>query len=114
MSSDKLRERLQFMRVDAETRRALQAAKASIEAGLSSGLDQFYDQIRQEPSVAKFFSGEQHIDAAKSAQARHWMRIASGEFSDDYMASVQRIGETHARIGLKPQWYIGGYGLILE
>lgn len=114
MSSDKLRERLEFMRVDAETRRALLGAKGPIEAGLATGLNQVYDQIRKEPSVARFFSGEQHIDAAKSAQARHWVRIASGEFSDDYMASVQRIGETHARIGLKPQWYIGGYALILD
>ncbi len=114
MSSDKLRERLEFMRVNAETRQALGGAKGAIEKGPSIGLDQFYDQIRREPSVSRFFSGEQHIDGAKSAQARHWMRIASGEFSDDYMASVQRIGETHARIGLKPQWYIGGYGLILD
>ncbi|WP_135211674.1 methyl-accepting chemotaxis protein [Vitreimonas flagellata] len=114
MSSDKLRERLEFMRVNAETRQALGGAKGAIEKGLSIGLDQFYEQIRREPSVSRFFSGEQHIDGAKSAQARHWMRIASGEFSDDYMASVQRIGETHARIGLKPQWYIGGYGLILD
>lgn len=114
MSSDKLRERLAFMRIDADTRRALQGAKAPIEAGLSIGLDRFYDQIRGEPAVSRFFSDESHVDKAKSAQARHWMRIASGEFSDDYMASVQRIGETHARIGLEPQWYIGGYGLILD
>jgi methyl-accepting chemotaxis protein len=114
MSSDKLRERLSFMRVDAETRRALLDAKAPIEQGLGKGLDEFYDQLRRTPEVSQFFSGEQHIDAAKSAQARHWMRIASGEFSDDYTKSVQRIGETHARIGLKPQWYIGGYGLILN
>ncbi|UPT65169.1 MAG: hypothetical protein M0D54_02515 [Hyphomonadaceae bacterium JAD_PAG50586_4] len=45
MSSDKLRERLEFMRVGAETRRALGGAKGAIEKGLSIGLDQFYDQI---------------------------------------------------------------------
>lgn len=114
MSTDKLQERLNFMRLDTEARGALQRAKALIEAGLSTGLDRFYEQVRKVPAVAKFFSGEQHIGAAKGAQARHWSRIASGEFSADYYASVQRIGETHARIGLEPQWYIGGYGLILE
>ncbi|MBN8605419.1 MAG: globin-coupled sensor protein [Caulobacterales bacterium] len=114
MSSDILRERLSFMRVDADTRRALLGAKGPIEQGIGKGLDEFYDQLRRTPEVSRFFSGEQQIDTAKSAQARHWMRIASGEFSDDYTKSVQRIGETHARIGLKPQWYIGGYGMILN
>ena len=114
MSTDKLQERLNFMRLDAEARGALQRAKGLIEAGLSTGLDRFYEQVRKVPAVAKFFSGEQHIGAAKGAQARHWSRIASGEFNADYYASVQRIGETHARIGLEPKWYIGGYGLILD
>jgi methyl-accepting chemotaxis protein len=114
VSTDKLQERLSFMRLDADARAALQRAKGLIEVAISTGLDRFYEQVRKVPTVAKFFSGEQHIGAAKGAQARHWSRIAAGEFSADYYASVQRIGETHARIGLEPQWYIGGYGLILE
>ncbi|MGE0742205.1 MAG: methyl-accepting chemotaxis protein [Hyphomonadaceae bacterium] len=114
MSADKLRERLAFIDMNAEARQALQGARSAIESGLPAGLDGFYAKVRGVPEVARFFSNEQHISAAKSAQARHWMRIASGEFSEDYNASVQRIGETHARIGLQPQWYIGGYALILE
>ena len=114
MSTDKLQERLDFMGLDAEARSALQRAKGAVEAGAATGLNRFYDQVRKVSSASKFFTGEQHLSAAKSAQARHWSRIASAEFSADYYESVQRIGETHARIGLEPKWCIGGYGLILE
>ncbi|GAM96600.1 methyl-accepting chemotaxis protein I [alpha proteobacterium U9-1i] len=114
MSADQLKDRLEFIRLDAAARGALQRAKGAIEKGLGAGLDRFYEQVRKVPAVSKFFSGEQHIGAAKGAQARHWVRIASGDFSSDYYASVQRIGETHARIGLEPKWYIGGYALMLE
>ena len=41
-------------------------------------------------------------------------KVASGEFDDSYAAKVRRIGATHARIGLEPRWYIGGYALVTE
>lgn len=44
---------------------------------------------------------------AQSPQADHWRIIAEGQFSE----GVRPIGETHARLGLEPQWQIGGYAL---
>lgn len=114
MSANHLRDRLEFVGMSGTSRGALAARKQLIEAALEEGLDRFYDQIRRTPSLRSLFGSEDHFGAARAAQARHWMRIASGEFSDDYLASVTRIGEAHARIGLKPQWYIAGYALILE
>ena len=77
-------------------------------------LELFYDKIRATPAVRKFFSDERRIDGAKSAQLRHWTTIVSGDFDQRYVESVRAIGNTHARIGLEPRWYIAGYALILE
>jgi methyl-accepting chemotaxis protein len=44
---------------------------------------------------------------------RHWLVIAEGRFDSAYVDSVRRIGRAHNRLGLSPQWYIGGYALIL-
>ena len=41
------------------------------------------------------------------------MRLFSGRFDADHFASVRKVGLTHSRIGLEPQWYIGGYAFIL-
>ena len=114
MSSEQLRERLDFIQFNSTAREALRDSQDVIRRAIGEGLDRFYDALRRTPAVSRFFSNDQHIDGAKSAQAAHWGRIASAEFSDDYYNSVRRIGETHARIGLKPQWYIGGYALIIE
>jgi methyl-accepting chemotaxis protein len=51
---------------------------------------------------------------AQSAQHRHWGFIARGEYQGDYLKNVRQIGETHARIGLEPRWYVAGYALVLE
>src|SRR5690606_37288597 len=60
------------------------------------------------------FSNDAHINRAKNAQLGHCANIAAGDFSGEYAAKVQTIGRVHARIGLEPRWYIGGYALIVE
>ena len=112
--STALNERLSFIQLDAETRRRLANAQPVIEGALGSSLDAFYTQVRAYPAVSRFFSSEQMISGAKSGQARHWSQIASARFDSTYTDSVQRIGGTHARIGLEPRWYIGGYALVLD
>ena len=52
--------------------------------------------------------------AAKGAQTGHWVNIANGDFSADYVNKVKTIGTVHARIGLEPRWYIGGYAIVLD
>jgi methyl-accepting chemotaxis protein len=106
--------RLEFMKIDGEAKTHLASLKPLIEAELPRGLDRFYDAVRAAPEVARFFSSDQHVAGAKNAQIGHWSNISSGNFNDDYCSKVRAIGATHARIGLEPKWYIGGYALILD
>ncbi|KQO75303.1 globin-coupled sensor protein [Rhizobium sp. Leaf262] len=109
-----LSERLEFLGLGPEQKRSLAALKPAITASLDASLDTFYKKARTVPDTAKFFSSEAHIQHAKSMQIKHWSRIASATFDSDYTAAVTAIGRTHARLGLEPRWYIGGYALILE
>jgi len=113
-NNSQLTERLDFLGLDSEQRQDLAALKTTIADTLSSSLDAFYKKARAVPETAKFFSSEAHIQHAKSMQVSHWTRIASGVFDADYTKAVSAIGRTHARLGLEPRWYIGGYALVLE
>jgi methyl-accepting chemotaxis protein len=113
-NNSQLTERLDFLGLDAEQRQDLAALKTTISGTLSSSLDAFYKKARAVPDTAKFFSSEAHIQHAKSMQVSHWTRISSGVFDADYTKAVSAIGRTHARLGLEPRWYIGGYALVLE
>lgn len=113
-NNSQLTERLDFLGLDAEQRQDLAALKPTITGTLSSSLDAFYKKARAVPDTAKFFSSEAHIQHAKSMQVSHWTRISSGVFDADYTKAVSAIGRTHARLGLEPRWYIGGYALVLE
>ncbi|KAF0186100.1 MAG: sensor histidine kinase/response regulator [Hyphomonadaceae bacterium] len=113
MSESEIEKRLKFLDINEGTKTLLRDMAPFIESALPNILTDFYSVIVQWPELARFYTDKLAINSAKSAQLRHWGMIFTGTFSDDYVASVRRIGETHARIGLKPQWYIGGYAIIV-
>ncbi|MGV2114390.1 methyl-accepting chemotaxis protein [Agrobacterium salinitolerans] len=112
--SQSVERRLDFMQLDQEGRAGIRSLKALVERELPHGLDKFYAQLRKTPEASRFFSSDDHISRAKGAQMGHWVNIADGNFNEDYVAKVRTIGTVHARIGLEPQWYIGGYAIILD
>jgi len=106
--------RLEFLQLDDDGRAAIRSLKAIVDRELPNGLDRFYDQLRQTPRVKRFFSSEEHIGRAKSGQEGHWKNIANGDFSEEFVQKVRIIGHVHAKIGLAPRWYMGGYAIVLD
>ncbi|KUL96289.1 hypothetical protein DK26_05380 [Bosea sp. WAO] len=113
-SSSALSERLQFMKLDKAALDSIRSARPIIMEALPRALDDFYDQVRAFPETKAFFSDEPEIAGAKSKQIAHWDMISGGRFDEGYVSAVSKVGQVHARIGLAPRWYIGGYGLVLE
>ncbi len=105
--------RLQFLKIDQNTRDLLAEIKPLLEPELPRILGAFYEHISSYPEVQEKFSSNAMVDGAKNAQTKHWANILTGRFDESYVSSVQRIGMTHHRIGLEPRWYIAGYSMIL-
>ncbi|WP_313606744.1 globin-coupled sensor protein [Rhizobium sp.] len=109
-----LNDRLEFVGLGAAQRKTLSALAPTINGSLDSALELFYAKVRHHPETSRFFSGESHITQAKGRQARHWETISSAKFDEAYVEEVTMIGKAHARLGLEPRWYIGGYALMIE
>ncbi|TDH38082.1 globin-coupled sensor protein [Pseudohoeflea suaedae] len=107
-------ERTEFLGFDAAQRQRLRDLKPTVEKSIGGGLDVFYEKVARVPEVSKFFSGADHMNAAKTRQSGHWGNVTEGRFDDTYVDGVTTIGKVHAKIGLEPRWYIGGYALIVE
>lgn len=106
--------RKKFIGLDGEAQRDLRKLKALLDKEMPVALDKFYRALRAEPAVAKFFSDTAHVDRAKGAQNKHWSQIGEGTLDGAYADRITRVGMVHARIGLEPRWYIGGYGIIVD
>ena len=113
-SASQLADRLHFLGLHAEERARLGTLQPVIKAAIGPALDAFYLRAKSHPETARFFASDAHIAHAKQKQETHWSLIASGKLDGQYVEAVSAIGRTHARLGLEPRWYIGGYALVLE
>ncbi|THV17221.1 globin-coupled sensor protein [Rhizobium rhizophilum] len=109
-----LKNRLRFLGLDDKGRETLRRLGPLIRKNIGSALDIFYDKVRKVPETAAFFRSEDHIKGAKKRQEEHWGIVGTAEYTDSYVEGVTKVGKAHARIGLEPRWYIGGYALVLE
>jgi len=113
MTDSQLSERFDFLAFTEADRARLRSLKPLVAAELPAVLDQFYLDISKHPEVDVMFKSAEMRAHARQKQLEHWLRICDAQYAADYLQSVQRIGETHARLGLKPAWYFGGYAKIV-
>lgn len=104
--------RISFLRITDVERRAMREVWEDISGDLESILDGFYKHLRTVPDLSTMLGDQQ--GRLIGAQSRHWARLFSGRFDDEYVASIRQIGLTHHRIGLEPRWYMGGYAYVLD
>lgn len=109
-----LDERLEFVDIGAREKDCLKASASTIEEALDGALDQFYAKAKRYPKTSGFLANDAHIAHAKSRQVAHWKAIAAAKFDGEYVGAVTAVGRTHARLGLEPRWYIGGYAMMID
>ncbi|MBN9333211.1 MAG: hypothetical protein J0I64_07060 [Devosia sp.] len=109
-----IQDKLAFVGLDEQAMGLIRSVRPHVEKHLDGALTRFYGLVSKLPAVSRFFSSPDHMTHAKTRQLQHWQAIAAGEMGEAYHRSAMTVGDVHARIGLEPRWYLGGYGLILE
>jgi len=105
-----LEERLRFLNIDGNAVSEIRNAKDLLEPLMDEMLDRFYSHILGEPELRALFVDQDAIDSARSAQKNHWLKtLFDGKYDNTYFEKTAQIGRAHFRVGLTPNWYIGGY-----
>lgn len=113
-STADITEKLNFLRIDQQTRDSLRGFWTLLEPRLDSILDSFYRHILETSDLRSMIGDTARVTTLKQAQREHWKGLFDGTFGETYSARVRRIGEVHHRIGLNPSRYMGGYCLVLN
>ena len=114
LDANPLADRLNFINMNAKALARLRGIKTVIRQALPTALQAFYAKAGSEPETSAFFPSQEMMKHVQARQIAHWSTITEGDFDQKYLEAVTKVGEIHARIGLEPRWYIGGYALILE
>jgi len=103
-----------YFGLDGATKERLRALAPGLLGILPEALDAFYARTAAVPELNGLIGGTGGAARLKEAQANHWASLFDATFSDTYLERTVRIGAAHERIGLEPEWYLGGYLFMVE
>jgi len=110
-----IEDRLRFIEMDESDIVELQQARQYIEPEIDNMLDRFYEHILAYPEFRTLFEDDESIRRARDSQKQHWLdELFGGHFKSSYFNKADKIGRTHARVGLAPSWYVGSYSKMLN
>lgn len=112
-STDELERRKNFLRFDEEDTQRLIAVREVAAQSAAAVVERFYAHIMENDETRAHFRNKKHIQNVKRTQAQYFSELFNGVYDETYYENRVRVGQAHERIGLGPQWYIGGYSQYL-
>lgn len=74
-------------------------------------VSEFYHYLLAHPETAAFLEDPELVARLKEAQKIHFVGLAKCSDDEAYFESRLRVGMTHARVNVGPQWYLGAYSV---
>ena len=99
--------------MDADSSDILQMVQPTILSALPGILEQFYERTMAAPELAEKFGSAGNAAFARPPRRSTGRSCSRATSTPNYQDSARRIGFTHHRIGLTPQWYVSGYAFVL-
>jgi methyl-accepting chemotaxis protein len=106
--------RKKFVNFTSKDEQALIGLRSKAEAYSGPVIEALYSWITQFPEAASYFPDSATLQRAKRAQSQYFTELTAGSYGDNYMQGRIRVGETHARLNLTTQWYMGMYGYYMS
>jgi len=106
--------RLAYLGLDAEDAQRLRALRPTLEKHADALVAAFYRHLLSFDRTRELLRDPQVKERLLEKQREYLLSLADPTLDARYVASRRRIGETHERIGLEPQWYLGAYALYLS
>ncbi|TCP52759.1 heme-based aerotactic transducer [Tumebacillus sp. BK434] len=84
------------------------------EASKREVVDRFYEELEKHPALQEIVHDHSTIDRLKGTQIDYYLSLAGGVIDDAYVATRERIGLVHARIGLTPDWFMSATNVYVS
>lgn len=105
------KEFLEITEQDGDNARSL---KPVADEHLKQIISDLYTFFSSHEGSRRFFQSDNHVENIKKAQSSFFLKLLGGVYDEDYQESRLSVGRTHERIGLEPEWYLGGYSKYIN
>ncbi len=90
------------------------ALSAAITPRIEEILDAFYAELAADPEKTALLRDPATATRAHSANLDHWKFLLANPPGEELKERSRRIGQTHVRVKLSPEIYIGAYGYFVK
>jgi methyl-accepting chemotaxis protein len=112
-ANEEIERRKRFLRLTEADAQRLAGLRELAETSNSTVVERFYELLLSNPETRAHFQSEQHVERLKQTQSQYFLRLFGGRYDAEYVEDRLKVGRAHERIGLGPQWYVGGYSQYL-
>lgn len=115
LDAQRLAERLAFYELSVRDEERLAAIRDVCDPRLDEIIADFYAHLLRFPELEALLRAEPgRVAHLQDVQKDYFRRITLGRIDAEYAESRLRVGNRHQQIGLRPEWYIGGFSLLLR
>ena len=108
-------ERLAFFELSPRDEAHLAELAAICDPHLDEIIADFYAHLLRFPHLEEMLRAQPgRVTRLQGLQKEYFQQITRGHLDADYVESRLRVGNTHQQIGLRPEWYIGGFSHLLR
>jgi signal transduction histidine kinase len=108
-------ERLAFYELSPLDEEHLAALGEIFDPHLDEIIADFYAHLLRFPELEALLRAEPgRVTRLQALQKDYFRQITRGRIDAAYVESRLRVGNTHQLIGVRPEWYIGGFSLLLR
>ncbi|MCE9544998.1 MAG: hypothetical protein K8T25_05690 [Planctomycetia bacterium] len=109
-----LQRRLAFLQLSADDAERLRAMRNDCRQFIVPFVESFYRHLFSFEETAGFLRDPELVLRLKKSQEAHFESMLEAHWNDEYVRDRNRVGQTHAEVGLSPQYFIGAYNQYLQ
>ena len=109
LTEEEVRRRKDYLEIREEDERLIREAHPYFEQQAGLMVERFYEYLLSHEHTRRILSQPGLIDRLKKVQTKYFLELTEGRYDLEYFENRLKVGLTHQRIGLAPQWYLGAY-----
>lgn len=115
LDAEHLAERLAFYEISPRDEDLLAQISDVCDPRLDEVIADFYAHLLRFPQLEELLRATPgRVTRLQGMQKEYFRQLTRGRLDADYAESRLRVGHAHQQIGLRPEWYIGGFSRLLR
>ena len=104
----------EFYAFQKEEEKILGEFRLAAQSHIDEVIEELYNWFFKFDDVKKFFPDADTVKRVKRYQKEHFLTLTGGVYDLEYVRQRLKVGQTHRRIGLPPNLYIGAYSFYMQ